>query len=974
MKRLTEQLIAFAAGNRTKVFAALLLLGLLAGLSLFRIKFTNDVSQLFPDSRDAGTTFRVLNETRLGNTVQLEFIVSDAIEKHEKYLDAVSKKLDRLPEVKNVVFRYRAHDLFQELTALTALIPRFYSPEVLDRCEAEPAVKKALKQLAFPIPGGVRMLRNQPFGLEQNILTDLRKLDDLTGMRLASGLPYFATPDKHRAMIVFNADLQIGDADSVRKLIGKLHRILEPLPAGMQFRILSGAMHTLGNEEVLKRDAMLSCTVSLALFLLIFLIFYRRDWRTLWIPAIPLYASLFSLGIMTLFFREICLYVVGLGSCITGLAIDQGIHVYAAYHGPDAERRTAALTEPMMLSAATSILVFVFLALTGIRAYVQLAAFAGLSLASSCMIALIVLPLFLNREKQMAELKLAFPTWKISPVLPLLLFPAAVFCGMLLLKNANFTLESLDGTPREIRMQEQDFNAAWRTPGIRTALLAAFGKTPDEAQTRLLKITNERLQCNLFNIALPPVPPASRQKQNLEKWRTPEIAKKIDRLEKQIRETGKKHGLPENFFSPFFNQLRKSIGSDDLTLPPMLESIVRKMVWEHNGTASAIALVRDDETSARFIRPILRKHGDGHCALLSKEGFKQMIREDLGGRFLWILPLSVLSALALAYGVFRRFSDVLLAMIPVYVSFCGLFILGALTGFRATPAGAFALILLTGLAIDYGIYAVSQLRNPNEISIRESIFLSAATTVAGAGALVLSKHPALFGTGIVLSVGITLACLSGLYLVPMLKRNGKPGRLLSAVLFLFLLTGCTSGIPLEEYSEAQSLKEKMRIYPETPFQIQANAILEVQDRKFTFLLAAELNPATGTIKAAGVSGAGTLLFRINGRDCIWGSGIPENAQKLLASFREDLCRIFLLKDRNPLAVKQKAEYIVLSSQNGVKWEIHPDRTIRKETSFPIRKWTGEYRDSGRTVLYCNHRGNYTIRLRIIQLTEKSKND
>ena len=427
MKHVTEQLIAFTAAHRAAVFTVLGLLGFLAGLSLFCIEFTNDVSRMFPDSPDAGTTVRILNETKLGNTVQLEFIVPDSIVKHEQYLDEVARKLSRLPEISNVVFRYRRPDMFQELASLTVLIPRFFPPELLDICDPRAAVKKAVKQLAFPIPGAVKMLRNQPFGLERDILADLRFLDQQTAMRLAPDLPYFATWDKHRAMIVFNADIKIGDADSVRKLIGRIQRITAPLPPGMECRVISGIMHTLGNEEVLKRDAAISCTVSLILFLLIFLFFYRRDWRAFWIPVIPLYASLLSLGIMTLFFNEICLYVIGLGSCITGLAIDQGIHVYAAFHGPDAERRTAALTEPMMLSAATSILVFIFLAFTGINAYVQLAVFAGLSLAFSCIIALIALPLFLDREHCMTELKPALPKWRISPVLPLLLLPLPCF-------------------------------------------------------------------------------------------------------------------------------------------------------------------------------------------------------------------------------------------------------------------------------------------------------------------------------------------------------------------------------------------------------------------------------------------------------------------------------------------------------------------------------------------------------------------
>ena len=969
MKRITEQLTAFAAAHRNAVLTVLFLLGLLAGLSLINIEFTNDVSLMFPDSPDAGTTFRILNDTKLGNTVQLEFIVPGSIEKHEKYLDATAKKLSLVPEISNVVFRYRRPDMFQELTALTALIPRFSPPEILNICDPRAAAKKAMKQLAFPVPGGVKMLRNQPFGLERDILAELRLLDQLTAMRLAPDLPYFATGDKHRGMIVFNVDIKIGDADSVRKLIETIRRITAPLPPGMQCRIISGIMHTLGNEEVLKHDAALSCTVSLFLFLLIFLFCYRRDWRAFWIPAVPLYASLLSLGIMTLFFNEVCLYVIGLGSCITGLAVDQGIHVYAAYHGPDAERRTAALTEPMMLSAMTSILVFIFLAFTGISAYIQLAVFAGLSLAFSCIIALIALPLLLDRDHGMTELKPALSKWRISPVLPLLLLPVAFFCGKILLVRSDFTLESLDGTPEEIRSQEADFNSAWRKPGIRTGVLAASGQDGEEALTRLLSfIDKAKLKYSGIEIAVPPIPPQSRQKANRLKWRTWETTGKIEHLEWLTGRSCKKHGLPEPFFQPFFTQLKNAVKSEDLTLPPMFDAIAKKMIREQSGTASAIALVEDNERTAGLIRQKLKEYGDCHCALLSKEGFKQMVREDLGGRFLWILPLSILAALVLAYAVFRNIGDVLFAMVPVYVSFCGLFLLGALTGFKATPAAAFAMILLTGLAIDYGIYAVSQLRHPDKISVQSSVFLSAATTVAGAGALVFSKHPALFGTGVVLSIGITLACLSGLFLVPMLKKS-KTSSVLSAILFLFLLTGCASGIPFEEFPDAESLRRRMQLYPGNRFKIQANAGIEMQDRTFSFILTADLDPAAGKIRAAGISGAGTLIFHLDSENIRLGPGIPEQTRKNLEALRHDLAAIFFSGKRKPLYAENADDFITVKTEGGYRWKLYADHLIREPVN-PFRSWTCEYRNGGKEILYSNRQWGYTIRLKTVKIQTK----
>ena len=349
-----------------------------------------------------------------------------------------------------------------------------------------------------------------------------------------------------------------------------------------------------------------------------------------------------------------------------------------------------------------------------------------------------------------------------------------------------------------------------------------------------------------------------------------------------------------------------------------------------------------------------------------------MIREDLGGRFLWILPLSILAALLLSYLVFQNIGDVLLTMTPVLAAFCGLFILGALTGFKATPAAAFALILLTGLAIDYGIYAVSQLRHPEEISVRSSVVLSAATTVAGAGALIFSRHPVLFGTGIVLSIGITLACLSGLYLVPMLKKIPAVRGLPLFLLIVLTLSGCTAGIPFSQYPEADSLRRKITLYPEACFQIQANAVMEIQGNTFSFILAVECNPADGEIKISGISGTGILLFRMDRDSCKPGSGLPLQLKKPLNALRKDFQRIFLLKEGNPLAVTRKTEYISLSSDDGVKWEIYPDKLVRKKGCYPFRKWECIYSDSGRTLFYRNRDWNYTIKLTITKLVKKER--
>ena len=991
MTRITEKLLVFTGKHPRRCAAAALLLGLLAAAGLCRVSFTNDVSQLFPDTPESRSTFRVLHETRLADTVQLEFIADAApVSRHEARLDQIARDLGKVPGVRNVVFRYRSGSLLAEAEGFSALIPRFFSPEVLKRCDPAAAARNALSQLAFPAPGGARLLRTQPFGIERGMLLELKKLDETAGFLADPSFPYFVSRDRRRAMILFETDIELGDADAVRKLFAAVREVAAPLPDGMTMRIVSGCNHTLGNEETLKRDATVAGAVSLVFFLAIFCVFYRRDRRALWIPAIPLYASLLALGVMTIFFREICLYVIGLGSCITGLAVDQGIHVYAAYRGADAEKRVAALTRPMLLSAATSILVFLFLGLTGIRAHLQLAVFAGTSLALSCFISLALLPHLLDRDPPaLAELPLPatrrkLPAWSCF-ALVIGLAPAFAAGIPLLLRDADFSLTALDGTPAETLREEAEFRAAWRKAGPSTAVLAAVGKTGDEALTRLRTIT-ARLEALGVDVAAPPVPPVSEQRRNRETWRSAECRRAIADLETRTREACRHAGLPAAFFDPFFRNLRAGIDAEGFDLPPMLDLIARRMVRGDTGSASAVALLVDSPANARAAREALREENFRDCALLSKEAFHTLIREELGGRFRRLFALSFVSALALAAAVFRKPVDLLLAMTPVLFSFAVLAVLGGLTGFHATPAAAFALILLTGLAVDYGIYAVCQRRDPASLEVRTPVLLSALTTIAGAGALVLSKHPALFGTGAVLAPGIAAACLCGVWLATP-SRSGKSGaktkknsRMLAlflAIAAALLAGGCASG-KVTDPAEESRIREKLRIYPDAPFTVQAVAVLEAPGHAFTFLLAAEFDPAAETFRAAAVNpGSGTLLFRL----ARGGDGapppplppeLPDDLARVARALPDDLKWIFLHKNPAPLAVTQKKEYIAVCSTDGVETRIHPWGWERRRTAWFLPSRQCEFRDGGRNVIYRIAERGCTLRLTIRQLKRREK--
>ncbi len=124
---------------------------------------------------------------------------------------------------------------------------------------------------------------------------------------------------------------------------------------------------------------------------------------------------------------------------------------------------------------------------------------------------------------------------------------------------------------------------------------------------------------------------------------------------------------------------------------------------------------------------------------------------------------------------FRRVGAVLLALLPVGLGM--LWLAGALgwLGQPFNPANIMTLPLVVGIGVTNGIHVLNRFaeeRSPTIFgrSTGKAVLLSALTTVAGFGSLMLADHRGIASLGLVMSVG-TLACLvAGVVVLPTLLQ------------------------------------------------------------------------------------------------------------------------------------------------------------------------------------------------------------
>jgi len=228
------------------------------------------------------------------------------------------------------------------------------------------------------------------------------------------------------------------------------------------------------------------------------------------------------------------------------------------------------------------------------------------------------------------------------------------------------------------------------------------------------------------------------------------------------------------------DQLRAALQAEPVTLASLPPQI--RQDWlaadgrariEVNPTGNA----NDNDTLRRFVAAVRSVDPDvaGSAASIqdsSRTVVEAFVRAGLGGLLGIILILVV---------VLRRFVDVLLTLVPLFLS--GLLTLGlsVLLDWPLNFANIIALPLLFGIGVAFNIYFVVAWRKgetgPLQSSLTRAILFSALTTTAAFGTLCLSNHPGTASMGRLLALSLGCTLISALLFLPALL--GPPPRSVS---------------------------------------------------------------------------------------------------------------------------------------------------------------------------------------------------
>jgi len=879
MRSILRRIILF--GLRHPVQAALLslLLLALAALPLLAASFSADITRMLPEGSRSEQVCGVLlnsgifNQSAVLFTADKEEQLADA----SSEIDAIASETAAVPGVTRVDNRFLPDDIAAVMGSLPEWIPQFQPYSPLDPAEVAAAVKRKIL-----LGGFASLVLADPTGFAASKLAALDQFRSAASFHLKDGETAIVSPDGLHRLLLLETDVSAADTVGGRRLMDDLENVLakHPMP-GIRADLLLAHAHSIENERVIKSDVKLACILSILLFLPAILLLFRRDLRALAIPFFPAAVSLAAVGILAIPGEPVLLFVTATGGLVIGLAVDYGVHVYMTMQTPCPVRRLIRIAPSLMTGAATSAAVFLLLALTPIPGVRQFGVFIGISLLASLLLTLLLFPAILVRTK--APLPKPRPPKRLPPAAAFwicfgLMALFAVLAALRL--NVRTDLRQFDAAQEKLSATADAVEHLF-LDGPSQGVLAVHGANAnavllcaDRICDHLLEL-DPGLEGRMFSPSFL-IPAKSDREINLSSWRE---SFDYDAFAESLRAAAEEEDFEPDAFDPFLASLKRGLESpalddDPEVFAPVLNRILRPAA---NGDGWYAAIFLPESALTKLL-----PYGFFDAVPISRASVPDLIVSDMKSAAALPVILAVLSVFVIAFLFFRNVRDSLCAMIPVAMALltvCGLY---ALLGKPLNLAAEISLVLLSGLAIDYGVFVIGAERSANPYVFR-AISVSALTTAAGGLTIAFAGHPLLHEAGRALIPGVLAAWGTAALLLPSIRAGLAPKKgptmktAVFAVLLLPLLFAAVSCDSLPyEYEPIPPLEETdWPLYrdavqppaePMKSFAFQGRVTFEYKFFSQATLCAVSFDEASGELRVAAFSPSGGKLFELAGTE------------------------------------------------------------------------------------------------------------
>ena len=813
---------------------------LLMGFFALQVRFEENITQFFTDTKDSQNTIKVFDNLKIKDKIIIMLSSADTCHQVEpdSLIEAAGQLQQTLTEkaggtlIKGIFAQVDQSLIGGATDFVYEHLPLFLTDTDYQRFDSlltekgiQATMQKNYTNLLSPAGIALRSyILRDPLGLGSEALKHLQDFqleanyeiyDEHIFSKDGSTLLMFITP-------VFSTG-STGKNDELIKILEEELQHVQGESPTIRAEYFGGPSVGVYNARQIKKDTILTSSLALLIIIVFISLVFKRKRSIPLIITPVLFGGLFALFLIFFIKGSISAIAVGAGSAVMGIALSYSIHMLAHQnHVSTVQQLIKEIAYPLTVGSFTTIGAFMGLIFTSSDLLRDFGLFASLALVGTTLFCLIYLPHFLKGQadvKQGRVLRIIKKInaysyeknkWLVGGIL--LITIICLFTSQKV--GFNNDMMSLNYEPQHLKQSEEKLMQLFDSDE-KTVLFVSVGKDMNQA-TETYAITNQKLSTLKDQGLIKDYASASQflispqeQQLRLKRWKDYWTDEKQQQIRKQLETAATEYRFRPGSFDPFYQWLNQPFGEYHYTAQE--DDLSGKLLNEWQTSADSITMlisqIRISDQNKETVYQNFSKTQD--VVIFDRSYFANKWVSAINDDFYLILYISsflIFFALWFSYG---RIELTLMSFLPMLVSWVIILGLMGILGIEFNIINIILSTFIFGIGDDFSIFIMDGLQNKYRTgqkvlnSHKTAIFFSAFTTVVGMGALVFAKHPALQSISLISILGMIAVVLVAYTIQPLIFRffiagpasKGLPpytliGLIRTVLLFLLFFIGC----------------------------------------------------------------------------------------------------------------------------------------------------------------------------------------
>ena len=813
---------------------------LLMGFFALQVRFEENITQFFPDTKDSQSTIKVFDNLKIKDKIIIMLSSADTCQRVEpdSLIEAAGQLQQTLTEkaggtlIKGIFAQVDQSLIGGATDFVYEHLPLFLTDTDYQRFDSLLTEKgiQAIMQKNYTnllSPAGIALrsyILRDPLGLGSEALKHLQDFqleanyeiyDEHIFSKDGSTLLMFITP-------VFSTG-STGKNDELIKILEEELQHVQGESPTIRAEYFGGPSVGVYNARQIKKDTILTSSLALLIIIVFISLVFKRKRSIPLIITPVLFGGLFALFLIFFIKGSISAIAVGAGSAVMGIALSYSIHMLAHQnHVSTVQQLIKEIAYPLTVGSFTTIGAFLGLIFTSSDLLRDFGLFASLALVGTTLFCLIYLPHFLKGQadvKQGRVLRIIEKInaysyeknkWLVGGILLI-----TVICFFTSQKvGFNNDMMSLNYEPQHLKQSEEKLMQLFDSDE-KTVLFVSVGKDMNQA-TETYAVTNQKLLALKDQGLIKDYASASQflispqeQQLRLKRWKDYWTDEKQQQIRKQLETAATEYRFRPGSFDPFYQWLNQPFG--EYHYAAQEDDLSGKLLNEWQTSADSITMLISQIRISDQNKETVYQHfsKDQDVVIFDRSYFANKWVSAINDDFYLILYISsflIFFALWFSYG---RIELTLMSFLPMLVSWVIILGLMGILGIEFNIINIILSTFIFGIGDDFSIFIMDGLQNKYRTgqkvlnSHKTAIFFSAFTTVVGMGALVFAKHPALQSISLISILGMIAVVLVAYTIQPLIFRffiagpasKGLPpytliGLIRTVLLFLLFFIGC----------------------------------------------------------------------------------------------------------------------------------------------------------------------------------------